>query len=213
MHCILIQLFCILCFVSAAAQTSQKGKIVGIHDGDTVTLLVKRTQYKIRLVDIDAPEIGQDFGTKSKQALVDKIHWKTVIVKTKGHDRYGRVLGAIYLGNVNINWWMIEHGWAHQYLKYNTSPQLAALQSKAKAKKLGIWAIPGTIPPWEYRAVKKKQHSIHKARKRGEHVTLEYWLNTSSNSRHNSTCKNFKNTKRGRPCKFIEGKACGICGG
>ena len=105
---------------------------------------------------------------------------------------YGRTLGTIYVGGVNINWWMVEQGWAHQYVKYNSSAKLAALQAKAKTAKLGIWAAPGTIPPWEYRTGKKKQQSIAKARKRGGAVTLEYWLNTSSNSRHNSACKWYK---------------------
>lgn len=41
----------------------------------------------------------------------------------------------------------------------------------------------------------------------------EYWLNTNTGSRHNSTCRNFNNTKRGRFCGPDEGRACGICGG
>jgi hypothetical protein len=40
-----------------------------------------------------------------------------------------------------------------------------------------------------------------------------YWLNTSSNVRHNSSCKWFDNTKRGRFCSAAEGKPCGECGG
>ena len=40
-----------------------------------------------------------------------------------------------------------------------------------------------------------------------------YWLNTSSNVRHNERCKHFKNTKKGRLCGPADGKACGICGG
>lgn len=50
----------------------------------------------------------------------------------------------------------------------------------------------------------------------GGHETqaiTEFWLNTNSNSRHNSNCRWFKNTKKGRVCRPNEGKACGICGG
>jgi endonuclease YncB( thermonuclease family) len=43
------------------------GRIVGVHDGDTATLLtVGNQQVKIRLNQIDAPELGQAFGKRSK---------------------------------------------------------------------------------------------------------------------------------------------------
>lgn len=213
MRSLLLFVFWITLSSILPAQETLTGKIVGVHDGDSVTLLVNRTQHKIRLIDIDAPELGQDFGTKSKQALSKQIHGKTVIVKSKGKDQYGRTLGTIYAANRNINWWMVEHGWAWQYTKYNTNPKLAALLAKAKSSKIGIWSVNGSIPPWEYRALKKKQRSVNTVRKRGVDASLTYWLNSSSNARHNSTCKWYRNTKRGRICSDNEGKACGICGG
>ena len=49
------------------------GYVVGITDGDTLTLLVDRTQHKIRLAEIDTPERGQPWGTRARQALADKV--------------------------------------------------------------------------------------------------------------------------------------------
>jgi len=40
-----------------------------------------------------------------------------------------------------------------------------------------------------------------------------YWINSSSNVRHNSSCRYYGNTKHGYYTKEKIGKACGICGG
>ena len=63
------------------------GKVVGVSDGDTITVLYGKKQYKIRLLHIDCPESSQAFGTKAKQALSSKIFGKTVTVKWKEKDQ------------------------------------------------------------------------------------------------------------------------------
>ncbi len=64
----LVVAFCVFAGNSQAATIT--GRVVGIHDGDTITVLdADRTQHKIWLVGIDAPELGQAFGTRSKQNL------------------------------------------------------------------------------------------------------------------------------------------------
>ena len=45
------------------------GKVIKIADGDTLTLLVDKTQIKVRLEGIDTPERAQPFGRKAGQAL------------------------------------------------------------------------------------------------------------------------------------------------
>ena len=182
------------------------GKIVGVHDGDTLTLLVDRRQYKVRLEGIDAPEIGQDFGSRAKQALSKQCFGKSVHVETHGQDRYGRTLGEVFVDGKSANLMLVKEGMAWHYKKYSDSTELAEAESQAREKKLGLWSDPAAIAPWEFR-VKKKQ-AVETGPMAGEH-----WLNTSSNVRHNSTCKYFKMTKRGRLCGPDEGKACGICGG
>src|SRR6267378_4491443 len=69
------------------------GKVVHIADGDTLTVLdADNVQHKIRLHGIDAPEKGQAFGTKAKEALAEKVHEKTVRVVWKEKDKYGRIV-------------------------------------------------------------------------------------------------------------------------
>lgn len=66
------------------------GRVVGVHDGDTLTLLVDRREYKVRLAGIDAPELAQPYGRKAKQALSDLVFGEAIRVETAGRDRYGR---------------------------------------------------------------------------------------------------------------------------
>jgi micrococcal nuclease len=71
-----------------------EGRVVAIADGDTFTLLTSdKQQIKIRLAEIDAPESGQPYGNKSKQALSGLIFGKDVRVAVQTTDRYGRTVG------------------------------------------------------------------------------------------------------------------------
>ena len=94
------------------------GKVVAIADGDTFTLLVDKTQYKVRLASIDAPERRQPFGKKSQQALAELVFGKTVEVDVLGKDKYKRSLGVIWRGELNINLQLVREGWAWWYRKY-----------------------------------------------------------------------------------------------
>jgi micrococcal nuclease len=72
----------------------------------------------------------------------------------------------------------------------------------------GLWADPNPVPPWDWR-----QNERERRQKARSDVDTGYWLNTSNGVRHNRSCPNYRNTKRGRPCGPDEGRACGMCGG
>ncbi|MFC4994405.1 thermonuclease family protein [Rubritalea tangerina] len=142
-------------------------------------------------------------------ALGKFLQGKSVTVFVASKDRYGRSLGTVFANNQNANHWMVANGWAWHYKRYSNDQTLARLEKDARSKKLGLWATPHPSPPWEFRSLKKQTRAI----KEGSATAIGYWLNTSSNTRHNSTCQWYKKTKRGRSCHSKEGKACGICGG
>jgi endonuclease YncB( thermonuclease family) len=134
------------------------GKIVGISDGDTVTLLdVNKRQYKIRLTGIDAPEKKMPFGQRSKEHLSDLIFNMDVQVETEKLDRYGRTLGKILFDRKDINLAMINAGLAWHYKKYqheqSASDRLlySYAEEQARLRHIGLWhdAIP--TPPWDWR--------------------------------------------------------------
>ena len=133
-------------------------RVVGVHDGDTLTGLDEaKTQFKIRLDAIDAPEIKQPFGQASKKALADKVFGKDVVVVAKTKDRYGRTVGHIMLGNRDINLEMLEEGMAWHYEKYDHNKRMREAEQTARAAKRGLWAEVDSVPPWDWRAAGKSR--------------------------------------------------------
>lgn len=132
------------------------GKVVGVHDGDTITVLDSvKTQHKIRLNGIDAPEAHQAFGDKSKQALGEIVFRETVSVKVVDKDKYGRTVGDVFVGTNWVNLTMVKAGMAWHYKAYSKSHDLEEAQEHAQDKKLGLWKDKNPIPPWEFRKEEK----------------------------------------------------------
>ena len=130
------------------------GKVVSIHDGDTITVLQGKQQVKVRLFGIDAPELKQPYGKKSKQFLANLIAGKVVEVEGNGKDRYKRTIGTIYLNGADINAQMVANGYAWAYRKF--SKKYTAQESKAKKQGLGLWQDKEPTPPWEWRRLRFK---------------------------------------------------------
>ena len=103
------------------------GKVVGVTDGDTITVLYQgNKQYKVRLQHIDCPETGQPFATKAKQSLSAKVFGKEVTIKWDEMDRYKRVLGDVYIGKRWINVELVSEGMAWHYKFYSKDKTMAA---------------------------------------------------------------------------------------
>ncbi len=138
---------------SALAETIT-GRVVGVADGGTLTVLdPSRVQHKIRMVEIDAPESKQPYGSRSKQVLSELVYNKQVSVKSSGKDRYGRVLGRVYLGDLDVNREMVRLGSAWAYREYLTDKTLLKVEAEAKASSCGLWGLPEAerMPPQEWR--------------------------------------------------------------
>lgn len=132
------------------------GKVVSLSDGDTLTVLKDRKQIKVRVEGIDAPEKSQAFGNKSKNALADLIGRKEVAIHATGTDKYGRTLARVIFDGRDISELMVARGMAWHYKEYSDDETLAELEDKARASKLGLWAEPDALPPWEFRKNRSK---------------------------------------------------------
>jgi micrococcal nuclease len=131
-------------------------RVVGVSDGDTLTALDEsNTRHKVRLHGIDAPEIGQPFGTKSREALGRLTMKKTATLHLRGRDRYGRDLARVEVDGVDVNVALVEDGLAWHYARYDKSPELASAERDAREAKRGVWADTGAVPPWEWRATER----------------------------------------------------------
>jgi endonuclease YncB( thermonuclease family) len=151
-------LLTLLLSTAAIASPTYTGKVVGITDGDTLTLLTaEKKQIKVRLAEIDTPEKRQPYGTRAREALSSLAFGKQARVEVQDVDRYGRSVGKVYIGNVDINREMVKQGAAWIYRQYNKDKSLLDVESEAKAAKRGLWSLPEAerMPPWEWRKAKR----------------------------------------------------------
>lgn len=126
-------------------------EVIGISDGDTLTVLEDRNQVKIRLANIDAPEKAQAFGQRSRESLAELCFRKEASYETQTIDKYGRTVAVVTCAGIEANRAQVGRGMAWAYTKYNKDESLPALQEAAKAEKRGLWRDPDPTPPWEWR--------------------------------------------------------------
>jgi endonuclease YncB( thermonuclease family) len=165
-----IYLSVLLCFCSLV-HADFTGRVVAVTDGDTIKVLdASDTEYKVRLTGIDAPERGQPFGTASRDHLASMLAGKEVRVESTKNDRYGRVLGKVWVQpadcptcgkTLNANHAQILAGmaWWYRYYAKEQSPEdqgrYESAEDEAKARKWGLWADPNPINPYDWRKSKK----------------------------------------------------------
>ena len=144
-------LMLLLCQASFAAELIH-GRIVGVADGDTVTLLDRtNATTKVRLHQIDAPEKRQDFGQRSKQSLADLVFGKAVDVEVFTVDKYGRSVGRILVGGQDANLEQVRRGMAWVYRKYADDPAYFEAEQAAKVAGSGLWSQSNPTEPWVFR--------------------------------------------------------------
>jgi endonuclease YncB( thermonuclease family) len=132
------------------------GRVVAIADGDTLTVLASRQQIKVRLLDIDAPERKQPFGTRSGQSLADMGAGKDARIAEQGKDRYERTLGRVSCAGVDANAEQARRGMAWFYERYAPKDSLLyAVQEEARAVRRGLWQDTRPVAPWARRWAKR----------------------------------------------------------
>ncbi len=135
-----------------------QGRVVGVADGDTLTLLDEsRQQHRVRLTGIDAPEKAMPFGERSKQSLSSMVYGKDVSVVWNKRDRYGRILGRVHGLGGDVNLAQIRAGMAWHYKHYAKDQPAAEREAYAQAENAarqaerGLWSDKNPVPPWEWR--------------------------------------------------------------
>lgn len=165
-------LFSALLALPALCHAEFVGRVVGVSDGDTVTVLAPdNVQYRIRLAGIDAPEKAQPFGARSKETLSSLVFGHWVTVEGDKRDRYGRTVAKLWVApleagcrssstcprTVDANLAQVATGMAWWYRQYarEQAPedriQYAEAEASARNRKVGLWRDPDPVPPWEWR--------------------------------------------------------------
>jgi micrococcal nuclease len=171
-----------------------QGKVVGVSDGDTITVMHHGKEEKIRLYGVDCPEKRQDFGQKAKQFTASMVYGKEVNVEPIDTDRYGRTVGIIRTDGKCLNEELLKNGFAWLYSRYCHKPLCNTwykYQEQARQKKIGLWSMANPVPPWGFRHGKNpssisNNHSFH--------YYSVYHGNIKTNVFHRPSCKNYNCT-------------------
>jgi endonuclease YncB( thermonuclease family) len=159
----------LLAVAGATPAAELEGKVVGVSDGDTVTVLdASRTQHKIRLAGIDAPEKGQAFGQRAKESLSSLVFARTVRIEWTKEDRYGRKVAKVLVAEagcttascpktLDAGLAQLTTGMAWWYRKYANEQsaedrgRYESAETEAKARRAGLWRDADPVAPWDWR--------------------------------------------------------------
>lgn len=135
-------------------------RVMRVNDGDTVTVTLNGRRDKIRLIGIDAPEMGQgSWGERAKRHLEDILHSsRNVYVEydVERRDKYGRLLAYIRTtGGRLVNAEMLKDGYAVLFTfppNVKHVEEFTSAQRQARESKRGIWGKDGLSQlPVQYR--------------------------------------------------------------
>ena len=141
-----------LLLAATPALAEVQGRVVSVHDGDTLTVLMDQRQVRVRLTDIDAPELGQPYGTRSRQSLSNLCFGKVASLDVRGHDRYKRVLARVNCAGADANAEQVRRGYAWTFIRYvRPDSPLFAIEREARAAHRGLWQDPEPVAPWDWR--------------------------------------------------------------
>lgn len=165
----LLALGIVALFSANAMAEALHGRVVGVSDGDTITVLdITNQQHKIRLSGIDAPEKAQPFGQRSKENLSRHVFGQDVSVEWHKQDRYKRIVGKVMVADPSCREAVcpktfdachaqITAGLAWWYSKYakdqsrEDAQRYELAEQEARSHRLGLWSDPQPIPPWDWR--------------------------------------------------------------
>jgi endonuclease YncB( thermonuclease family) len=156
-----------MAFIAGVVHADITGRVVSVTDGDTIKVLdASNTQYKVRLTGIDAPAKKQPYGRASTKKLASMVAGKEVLVESSKNDRYGRVLGKVWVQpadcpscgkTLDVNHAQILSGmaWWYRYYAREQSPEdrgrYESAEGEARARGWGLWADPNPINPYDWR--------------------------------------------------------------
>ncbi len=126
--------------------TNGTGVVARVNDGDTLTL---RNGAKIRLVQIDAPELTTDcYGRAAQGALAALVPEGTRVRLVRDpslddHDRYGRLLRYVLVDDTDVNLELVRRGAASPYFFRNErgehAAELLSALDEARSRHVGYW--------------------------------------------------------------------------
>jgi endonuclease YncB( thermonuclease family) len=151
---LLLLLLCLASCRPPGTPQAFAGEVVGVHDGDTLTVMNGSRQVKVRLYGVDAPESNQAFGSVSKRFLSTLVFGKTVRVSVQTTDRYGRSVSRVGVEGADVSLQIIRAGLGWYYKQYSKDASYAAAEAEARVAQRGLWADSSPTAPWAFRQLR-----------------------------------------------------------
>ena len=152
-----LSVLALVMLATTASADTLTGFVTAITDGDTIVLLVDKTQHKVRLNGIDAPEKAQPYGSRSTENLSGLVFQKTVTADCPKVDRWGRLVCKVTVAGQDVGLAQVNTGVAWHYKKYENEQTIddrvsyRKAEVEARGKRIGLWADAEPIPPWAWR--------------------------------------------------------------
>jgi endonuclease YncB( thermonuclease family) len=146
-----------IAFAALAAGESFSARCVRVVDGDTIDVSQGNGTVRVRLLEVDAPEMEQPYGLEAKEFLASLVANKIVTINVRGKDSYGRTLGFVLVGGIDTSSELVRAGFAWPYAKDTHSATLIPLEDNARSAHRGLWADPNPEAPWIWR---ERPHSL-----------------------------------------------------
>lgn len=154
----------LLVLAPAAALADFSGKVVHVHDGDSLTIVDHGQKVRLRLAGIDAPELAQPYGWKALRSLSRLCRGKQASAVERGKDDDGRILATVTCGadaKIDAGAEQVRKGLAWVFRTYlPLGSPLYEMETSARLMQRGLWRDKDPVPPWEWR----KQHPLPAAK-------------------------------------------------
>lgn len=134
----------------AAPANAFTARITSCHDGDRCRYEAGQGTLKVRLAEIDLPEIDQSYGLKARDTLCAIVCGRDVDIERRGTS-YDRLVGLIRVRGLDTGEAMVRAGAAWDYQRYDPDPTIPALEARARAGRIGLWASSHPVAPWDWR--------------------------------------------------------------
>lgn len=144
----------LLAALACAAEPASEARVVRVKDGDSFSALLDGERVEVRIFGIDAPERGQPWSRRAKQALEERIASGPVALTLVEWDAYGRMVAWVDAAGVCVGCEQVRDGHAWVYRRYTDDRELLALEDAARAAGRGLWGLPEPerVAPWAWRS-------------------------------------------------------------
>jgi micrococcal nuclease len=138
------------------------GTVIRVSDGDTIKVQLSSGPISVRFHSIDSPEKNQPWGMEAQAALARRIDGQEVALDVATQDRYERLVATVYLGDENMNGWMVRQGHAWAYRDYLKDAVYCDWEAEARSSRRGLWAqaTSNWKSPWEWRRAERTDGQV-----------------------------------------------------